>query len=199
MTERSVLSTFRAAVFAAVCTVLSVGVHTAEGHGSPPGWAVPVAFALAFGLARIGSVRERGLASISVLMIVLQALLHVMFDAASRAAADHQRTGGIPAVMRAARHVDAPNAGMIVGHVLAALGASWWLRCGESALFGLARTLALRVEQALRLPAWAVNAFFRVDLTNRLVCPLGGRRFAVAELLRFTGLRRGPPTGGVRP
>ncbi|WP_370347581.1 hypothetical protein [Catenulispora sp. MAP5-51] len=199
MTERSVLSTFRAAVFAAVCTVLSVGVHTAEGHGSPPRWAVLVAFASAFGLARIGSVRERGLASISVLMVSLQAFLHVMFDAASRVAVDHQRVSGISAVMRAACHVDAPNAGMIVGHVLAALAASWWLRCGESAIYGLTRTLALRVEQALRLLASAVDAFPHVDLTDRLVCPSGGRLFAAAELLRFTGLRRGPPTGDVRP
>lgn len=93
---------------------------------------------------------------------------------------------------------------MLVGHLVAAALAGWWLRRGEAALWRLVRlagTLAREVQDraaplrtALLLVAALLRGLLGVGATVRAARPdSGSGRLPVAAVLRHSVIRRGPP------
>ena len=87
MVRDPVLPALRAATFSAVCLGLGVGAHRMMSDAAVPLWAILFGTAGVYGLARIGSGRERGLLGIAALIGALQIGLHLFFDYAQRASA----------------------------------------------------------------------------------------------------------------
>ncbi|NBM18055.1 hypothetical protein [Streptomyces sp. GC420] len=87
MTAGRCTRTVRAAVFAAVCVLLAALGHVLMSGSTVPWWAVGAGFAVtgtvAWGLAG----RERGLATVVLLVVVVQAVLHSAFESAQSWAA----------------------------------------------------------------------------------------------------------------
>ncbi|WP_370108844.1 hypothetical protein [Streptacidiphilus sp. MAP12-33] len=86
---------------------------------------------------------------------------------------------------------------MVAGHLLAALVAGWWLRCGEAALF---RLLALALEPLRALLRRAVGLLVALLDNAAEATPLRGTRRAhepwrlpARVHLRHQLVRRGPP------
>jgi uncharacterized protein YcnI len=113
----------------------------ALGHGSVAGGPldpsmVAAITALTALIARLFTVRERGLGEILCGLVGVQLIFH----AAAGSAAGH------------VHHVLRPSPGMLTAHLLAVLVTAWWLRRGEAALWArIRRTVA--VARALR-PGW---------------------------------------------
>jgi hypothetical protein len=205
MEERTIMPTGRAAVFAAVCVMLSASAHTIMGHGSAPGWAQAAGFALVFTAARIVAVRERGLVCIGVLMLGAQVGLHLLFDAAVQPVTVHMdampagmpgmigMTADMPGMVSSTSAMGRLSVGMVLGHVAAAAVVTWWLRRGEAAVFAVAHGVGLRLDGVLRLLfrtfANAVGPVVQVPHIRRADEVF----FPVAEVLRFAVVRRGPP------
>lgn len=87
MVRDPVLPALRAATFSTVCLGLGVGAHRMMSGASVPLWAVVFSTVGVYGVARIGSGRERGLLGIGALIGALQIGLHLLFDYAQRASA----------------------------------------------------------------------------------------------------------------
>ncbi|WP_405012186.1 hypothetical protein [Kitasatospora sp. NBC_01539] len=92
---------------------------------------------------------------------------------------------------------------MLLGHLVAAVAAGWWLRRGEAALWRLLRLTAAAARE-LAPPLHTLLGLLAALLTGgpvpaRPVRPYGGRaedwRLPVAAVLRHSVVRRGPPAG----
>ncbi|MFL6117873.1 MAG: hypothetical protein ACJ786_41945 [Catenulispora sp.] len=151
--------------------------------------------------ARVAAVRERGLGAITVLLLGTQVGLHLLFAAAEPASNAKPAMAGM-AGMAAERGSGQPmghlSAGMLCGHVLAALAAAWWLRRGEEAVHRCARRAAARigapVDVLYRLLVGGRVGFASPAMVRAISRPreIGGR------LIRFVVIRRGPPASALR-
>ena len=192
MSASPAVRSLRAAVFAAVCVLLAAAGHGLAMGDLPPLWADAAGFLAVFAAGRALAGRERGLPEIGAGMLLTQAGLHVGFDAAHPAApAPTMRMAGMQGHTMAgmAQQPHLLTAHATAAHVVAALVASWWLRCGEAALWSLLRRAAALVPG---LAAW----FHDVPLP----APAGIRRPPAARrvrprllALRHAVSRRGPP------
>ena len=160
MTSDWSLRAARAAMFAALCVGVSAGGHIAMSHQPIPWWALGAAaeatgFA-AFAMAR----RQRGFPAIAALMLGGELVLHLLFsfaqDGPVTSALPMPMSGSMvmPGSMPMSGSMSMPmsgpmsgpghgGVGMLAAHVAAGLVCAWWLRCGETAVFGLLRTLVL--------------------------------------------------------
>lgn len=205
MSERCVAPTERAAVFSAVCVALAAGAHGLMGHRGVPLWAYPVGLVAVFGFARAATTRECGPLMIYGLMGGAQAGLHLLFSAAQQAATGHPGgrvvVGGMPGMahghpMTTASGMGHFSGGMLLGHAVASLVLAWWLRCGEAAVFALARALRLKIAAVCALllaPGAAITPLVVSSAYQMVSEVLGGARQAI----RFAVVRRGPPEAGV--
>lgn len=222
MDPRSVAPNARAAVFAAVCTLLAVAAHRLmSGTGIPAAAELLGALAV-FCFARIAAaLGERGLASIGLLVGGSQVGLHLLFDAVQAAAAPSfggsMPVGGATSVggpmsiggsMSIGGTAPMPvmddmsrtsmfgmSSGMTIAHILAAAAAAWWLRRGEAALFAAVERARVVLGASWRLVAGWVSGTWPMPST-RAVLPtvaFGVRRATTARVLQFTVIRRGPP------
>ncbi|MEU6505983.1 hypothetical protein [Streptomyces sp. NPDC046942] len=174
----------RAAVFAAVCVLLAAAGHGLAMGDMPPLWADAAGFLGVFALGWVLGGRERSLAGIGTAMLLTQAGLHVVFDAAHRT----------PAPAMAAMHMQAtaqPHGTLhaTAAHLLAALAASWWLRRGEAALWSLLRRTAALVPG---LAAWWRGAPLLRPAPQAPRVPAGPAPPRPTPL-RHAVTRRGPP------
>ncbi|MFE0150306.1 MFS transporter [Nonomuraea sp. NPDC059007] len=127
----------RAVAFAAVCAGLGMGAHVVAGATvALPGAVAAIALSLLAALPLTG--RERSAGGILALLVVVQAVLHVMFsmlhDAAPMAVqGGHAHSGLVPGL------------GMLVMHGWAIVLTALWLSKGEAALWGLFRRVLVRL------------------------------------------------------
>ncbi|MER6463681.1 hypothetical protein ACWC4D_06285 [Streptomyces sp. NPDC001288] len=212
MSASPAVRSLRAAVFAAVCVLLAAAGHGLAMGDMPPPWADAAGFAVVFGLGRALAGRERGLPAIGAGMLATQAGLHVGFAAArtdapaargampmARMPMSHMRMGHMSmpplrphgqVIAGLAHHPHALTAHATLAHVLAALVASWWLRCGEAALWSLLRRAAALVPG---LAAWWRDAPLSRPVPGRRLAPAGPIRPRRLLALRHAVSRRGPP------
>ncbi|MGA5757716.1 MFS transporter [Nonomuraea bangladeshensis] len=170
----------RAAVFAAVCVVVSAGGHVLAG-GVPV--AVPTllvgvlgAFALAFAL----NGRQRGPETVVAATAAAQILLHELFT----------RSAGVTVAAAEHVHTGTPGAGMAVAHLVIAVMSGWWLYRGESAFWLMVRLWGTApLPKLRRLLAGVVEPFVT---PVAVVLVAGARTYRGPELVRAI-LRRGPP------
>ncbi|MET9088750.1 hypothetical protein ABZX77_43900 [Streptomyces sp. NPDC004237] len=192
MSASPAVRSLRAAVFAAVCVLLAAAGHGLAMGDLPPLWADAAGFLAVFATGRALAGRERGLPEIGAGMLLTQAGLHFGFDAARPAApARPMRMAGMHGHTMAgmAHHPHLLTAHATAAHVVAALVASWWLRCGEAALWSLLRRAAALVPG---LAAWWHDAPLPAPADHRLPAlahPVRPRLLA----LRHAVSRRGPP------
>ncbi|MFI9239115.1 hypothetical protein [Streptomyces sp. NPDC053079] len=73
------LRLIRAAVFTAVCVLLSAGGHVLASCASVPPWTLAAGFAAVFGVAVLLAGRERSLPGIALFLAVGQLALHTLF------------------------------------------------------------------------------------------------------------------------
>lgn len=172
----------RATVFATVCTALAITGHTMAAHALVPlGAAVGgLAAIVVIGLVLTGT--ERSLPTIFGGLLGGQFLLHTLFAAAQHGQHLSHGSGMAPS---------SDGWTMTVAHVAAAVVAAWWLRCGERAVWCLARRVAAAVVRPVR-----------ALLSMRPAPPAGPRVRARSgatprprsALLRHVVVRRGPPS-----
>lgn len=98
MSNPAVAPSIRAAVFAAVCTLLAVGAHLPMTAAAVPFPAVALGAAAVFAVARAAAARERGLGAITALVGGCQLGLHLVFDFFQRAQGAVAPGSGGPAV-----------------------------------------------------------------------------------------------------
>ena len=201
--------TARAAVFACVAVALGAVAHTLGEAMAPSRVVAGAAVAVVFVGARAAAGRERSLAALTGAMLAVQAALHVAFMLlpARTGPASGSLVAGLPlqrlcggAVMRTpgvvglrGSHLLAAGTpssiALLAAHTAAALVLAWCLRCGEAAVWSLARLPARVVLQVLRLlgprPGPTVP-----DVPARAV--RGVRRLSSC-LLRCGLALRGPP------
>ncbi|MFC8289796.1 hypothetical protein [Streptomyces sp. NPDC057250] len=242
----------RAAVFTAVCVVLSALGHALAACAGVAPWSLAAGFLGVFGVAVLFGGRERSLGSVVGALAAGQLGLHVLFglgqhrlalgaqaddalvrmaarlvcgagatsltptdatriltDAGLDPAAAHAHAGHGAAVAPAVPADNLlPDLPMLLGHLLAALATGWLLRRGDRAL---GRLVELSGQGAVELAEHARVSLLRAAL--RLVrallaglpsaartAPRRTLRTAfdsspppVAEALRDTVIRRGPP------
>ena len=199
MAAEPVLPTLRAVVFAVVCLGLGAGAHTLMTHAGLPAWAWVLGAIAAYAPARVAAARrERGLAAIAGCMVGLQVALHVLFYYAQlltqstmppgmRMSAGMRMSGMTEVSATGWLHL---SSGMLLGHVLAALVCSWWLRCGEAAVHTLVRNAAFRLRAVWVVLAWIIPPADRTPGRVRLA-PYSG--ILGPQWLRGVIARRGPP------
>lgn len=226
MDPRNVAPNARAAVFAAVCTLLAVAAHRVmSGTGIPLPAEVFGAVAV-FCFARIAAgLGERGLATIALLVGGSQVGLHLLFRAVQASSMPGAPMPGLPGSGLASTATPVPDmsdmpgipgagtamssapallgttTGMTIAHVLAAAVAAWWLRRGEVALFGAVERARVVVGASWRMLAgWVAGTQSLRTALRRpvLAASLDVQRPAVARLLLFAVIRRGPPPAGCR-
>lgn len=92
-------------------------------------------------------------------------------------------------------HMAGTAPGMTIAHVLAAVAAAWWLRRGEAALFAAAERARAVLGASWRLLAHWIAGLRPVRRTGPAytVADLGNLKPAMARVLLFTVIRRGPP------
>ncbi|OIJ94252.1 hypothetical protein [Streptomyces colonosanans] len=178
----------RAAVFAVVCVLLAASGHTLATGAVPPVWVEAAGFPPVFAAAAALAGRERSLPGIATAMLAVQGGLHLAFDAAGPPRTPMHMPGMSYGMrMDGPSHVMTSNA--LAAHLIAALLASWCLRCGEAALWSLLRRAVAFVPglaawwRAAPLPAYAGSP-------RQRTC---GRRLVRQALLRHSLSRRGPP------
>lgn len=179
----------RAAVFAAVCVVLTAAGHSLAEGRAVSATAVAIGFVVVFAAALAGGRRERSLGAITVGLLVGQAGLHELF-----VHLDADSPHG--PVMHAGM---AMHGGwtMTLAHLGAGLIAGWWLWRGERATWRLlARTRAAAVAllHALRQLAEVTTsstAGRRPATVRTHAHPEPGT--ATCALLVTSAPRRGPP------
>ncbi|MER7837887.1 hypothetical protein ABTY98_18780 [Streptomyces sp. NPDC096040] len=195
MSASPAVRSLRAAVFAAVCVLLAAAGHALAMGEMPPLWADAAGFAAVFGLGRVLAGRERGLPEIGAGMLLTQAGLHFGFDAAHAATSAPTPTTAMShmshmSMAGMAQHPHAMTAHATLAHVVAALVASWWLRCGEAALWSLLRRTAALVPG---LAAWWRDAPLPAPAGRPLRAPADPVRPRRLLALRHAVSRRGPP------
>ncbi|MGW2962818.1 hypothetical protein ACWDGI_30780 [Streptomyces sp. NPDC001220] len=207
MNASPAVRSLRAAVFAAVCVLLAAAGHALAMGQMPPLWADAAGFVAVFGLGRALAGRERGLPEIGVGMLLTQAGLHFGFDAARAVSPAPAPTmtmahmhvhghvmagmGDMGGVVHPYPHAHALTAHATLAHVLAALVASWWLRCGEAALWSLLRRAVALVPG---LAAWWRDAPLPGAAAGPHSAPAGPTRPRRLLALRHAVSRRGPPS-----
>lgn len=214
MDPRSVAPNARAAVFAAVCTLLAVAAHRLMSSAGIPLAAEVVGALAVFCFARIAAaLGERGLVVIGLLVGGSQIGLHLLFHAFQAAAtASSAAMSSVPVSMPGMDDmpgmsgVSGPpsllgaSSGMTIAHILAAATAAWWLRRGEAALFGAVERGRVVLGASWRMVAWWLAGMRPIRSAPPAVPAVGldVRRPAVARALLFTVIRRGPPPASVR-
>lgn len=188
----------RAAVFAVVCVLLAVGGHVLATGVVPPLWVDAAAFLPVFAASAALAGCERSLPGIAVAMLLVQAGLHLAFDAAGSpdmAMSMPMRMQDMPHGMHMAAQPHAMTSHAAAAHLAAALLASWCLRRGEAALWSLLRKAAAFVPG---LAAWWCAPPLPACLRPPRPCATG-RRLLRQALLRHALCRRGPPLGPPYP
>lgn len=193
-----VLRSLRAAVFAAVCVTLAAAGHSVGCRQTPSVWAQGIGFAAVFALGCVMGGRERSLVGIVSAMGIVQIALHMLFDAALGVPGSAMVRGpGLPGMSHPAmafvHHSESSRA--IMAHAAAALAASWWLRCGEAAVWSLLRQIAAVIPGLVVW--WQAVARSPTPLpgtSNRR--RHGEERRTRQFLLRHVVMRRGPPAVG---
>ncbi|WP_254712023.1 hypothetical protein [Streptomyces sp. TRM64462] len=187
---RCPIRALRAALFAAVCVVLSATGHALQSaHQVPPG-SLLLAFGATAALAWAASGRRRGPLSIGAGLVAVQGVLHLTFAGGQAHHHAGHGTGGsaVEVAASAASAASAvPTAGMLATHLLAGAVCALWLARGEAALFRLARTAFVPLRPpltAVRLPAAPRPPRAR---------PVTADRPRHGVVLAHTLSRRGPP------
>jgi hypothetical protein len=203
MDPRNVAPNARAAVFAAVCTLLAVAAHRVMSATGIPLAAELFGAVAVFCFARIAAgLGERGLATIALLVGGSQVGLHLLFHAVQAPAATSMSgMGDMPGMAEVGTGVASGPAllgtttGMTIAHVLAAAVAAWWLRRGEVALFGAVERARVVLGSSWRvLAGWVAGTRpLRSVSCQAPAASLDARRPAVARVLLFAVIRRGPP------
>ncbi|WP_149182010.1 hypothetical protein, partial [Streptomyces sp. TRM49041] len=143
--SRSPIRALRAALFAAVCVVLSATGHAFQsGHHVPLGSLV-FAFGVTGAMAWAAGGRHRGTLFTGTGLAAVQAVLHMTFAGVRD---HHHGHGGMASSL--------PTGGMLAAHLAAAAVCALWLARGESAFCRLARTAFVPLRPplgAVRLPA----------------------------------------------
>lgn len=158
---RGILWAFRTATLAVGCTGLAWGGHIAAG-GDPGGAVSALLLATLFTgvlLARFTR-DQRGSTEIFAVLAAAQVVLHLLFQSAAPATADHVAAmAGDPASAPHAHAVFGYSAGMLVAHLWAALLAAALLSRGEHALWTLLGLLDRAVPTLLRVPGTRFTLF----------------------------------------
>ncbi|WP_185845302.1 hypothetical protein [Nonomuraea sp. WAC 01424] len=191
---RPVVRALRAAVFTAVCVLVSAALHMLVGGTAIAPGPLAVAVAETFGAAYAAGSRPRGWPLLLSMCVAAQYGLHELFDASAPATSAVSTV--VPTGAVAHGHGSAP--GMVVIHLAVALSSSWWLARGDAALAAVLRLSTVRLARL-----WGVlSAWLRVLAPPvagpARACPLwppvaGHRVLLLAPVLS----RRGPP-GPVR-
>ncbi|MFJ5059307.1 hypothetical protein ACIP96_07770 [Streptomyces nigra] len=224
MADRGPLRAARVAMFSLVCVLLAVTGHSlAGGHRPPLALLALGGTAVAVTAGRLAG-RERTFRQIAGAVTVTQGALHLLFAFGGAAHpressslhhepashAGHMGHGGHPgaAAVTGAAETGTEPVGMamaaahlsplmLLAHLVAGLGAAWWLRQGEALVWRLCRLLGAPVSAVLHalvlLRGWAR---LRAELARRSVPPgFRAKREAACRtrVLRHTLARRGPP------
>jgi hypothetical protein len=196
----------RAAVFAAVCVMLSVTAHGWMHPRPLPAYAGLVAFAVLTGVGFCLADRRRSVWWLLLAVEVVQGGLHLWFSAVSAPAAqwDASRMHGHMPGMRhlvtgpvqpSASHAGTFDGGMLVTHAIAGVLVALWLSAGERAAWrALAAMTRLFLAPALRVLALLMGVLI-VEPPGGLKTgrSLGRRPRPQIGALRHTVVRRGPP------
>lgn len=137
---RGVLRFVRGGVLAAVCTLCALGGHTLAGGAIPGLGSLLVAGWLGACFVLLAD-RRRGFAGILTASVCSQVVFHVMF------ALTGAHTSHGSAVSTAI-----PDAGMLAGHAVAAVGMAALLTYGESVVWGLHHAFRLVFVPRITLP-----------------------------------------------
>jgi hypothetical protein len=177
----------RSAMFSGVAVALAGAAHTIAGGESPTPRLLAGTFVVLTQLVVLLLPRERGFLPVAALLVVTQLVLHFVFGAfhahpSVEAAAHPLLSGGIGP--------------MGWGHLVAVLGAAWWLQRGEAHACRLARGALSAVSKPLTaLRALGDRPELRQPKTS---VRAAGPRTTVASRTPGTSVRRrGPPVGAV--
>ncbi|OAR26901.1 hypothetical protein A8W25_00980 [Streptomyces sp. ERV7] len=169
MTAPDTCRTVRAAMFAALCVLLTALGHALMSDAPVPWWALGCGFVATGATAWALAGRERGFGPVVAFAVGTQTVLHELFSWAqttARPAAqpmDMRMTGMSTTHMSHMGHMgsmghdmaDMPlgmsSSGMFAAHLLAALLCGLWLAHGERAAFRILRAFAGRLFAPLRL------------------------------------------------
>ncbi|WP_086723830.1 hypothetical protein [Streptomyces sp. NRRL B-24085] len=172
-------------MFAALCVLLAAGGHTLATGMAPPLWTQAAGFVPVFAAGWLLGGRERSLGAIGGATLTSQGGLHRCFAAA------RPPTATLMHGMRMTHpHVHALTPHATAAHVSAALLLTWWLRCGEAALWSLLRRALALVPG---LAAWW-QGYGEPAAPDPVRPPADAPRTPRPLLLRHTVHRRGPPT-----
>lgn len=175
----------RAAVFAAVCGIVSVGGHILAGGAPVATPTLLVGMAGAFVLALALNRHERGPEVVVTATVGAQVLLHELFARSAPAAVTHADH----------THGSMPGVGMFVAHLVVAVVTGWWLYRGESAVWLMLRLWNMApLPKLRRLLAGVVEP---VSLPVRVVLVAETTAYRGPELARAIR-RRGPPAPHAR-
>ncbi|WP_330286861.1 hypothetical protein [Streptomyces sp. NBC_00576] len=188
MSASLAVRSLRAAVLAVLCVLLAAGGHALAVGVTPPVWVQVAGAVPVFVVGCLLGGRERSLTGIGGVTLASQGGLHLAFGAARPHAA---------MVMHGMRmshsHALTPHA--TAAHIGAALVLTWWLRCGEAALWSLLRWAAAFLPGLAAW--WQVVRGFRGASSAPGPARLGadGAWQPRQVLLRYAVHRRGPPKG----
>jgi hypothetical protein len=175
---------------------LAAAAHLAMSPAALPWWAIPGAFLAVFGSAAVSAGRERGLAPITVAMLASQLVLHLWFQVAQLYTVPSGDCAAMPDMpgMCGSSIPTHSGSAMLVGHVLAASAAAWWLRRGEAAVFAVAARWRSRIVERIHclLATTSRVQLPASDLTGPPPWPAADKAIQV-RVLRFAVARRGPP------
>ncbi|WP_328928897.1 hypothetical protein OG429_32925 [Streptomyces sp. NBC_00190] len=221
MTPGLLFRAVRAAMFAAVCVLLTATGHILMSGTPVPWWALSAAFAATAATAWALSGRERGLLAVTAAAVAVQAALHAGFSLAQslvqpslpflppvspvpEAAAHvhhaaHEMAHTVPGVPSAGPLADVGHGaagmstgGMLTAHLLAAVLCGLWLAHGERAVFRVVRAVAGWLWTPLRLLLCPPAAGLRPRVRVRRP----RRRRAPQRLFLVHAITsRGPPKG----
>ncbi|MDH2428068.1 hypothetical protein [Sphaerisporangium sp. TRM90804] len=185
---RPLLRALRAAVFAAACVPTSASLHVLAGGAEVRTGVLALALALAWAGAYALGGRRRGRAVLLAACFAAQYGAHHLFTAGAAPAPSLTE----PSLPLPAGHTHGSALGMLVIHTVVALGSSWWLERGESALATLLHLAVTSVTGLWRLVAGLLAPSLVAERTVRLVPWAGAVRLAHASLAVVVS-RRGPP------
>ncbi|MEU6223763.1 hypothetical protein [Streptomyces sp. NPDC047042] len=190
MSASPAVRSLRAAVFAVLCVLLATGGHALAVGAAPPVWAQVVGGLPVFAVGWLLGGRERTLTGIGGGTLASQGGLHLTFDAA------RPHTAMVMHGMRMSNaHSHALTSHATAAHIGAALLLTWWLRCGEAALWSLLRRAVAFLPG---LAAWwqLVRGFRGASRVPGSACSAAEGAWRPRQVeLRYAVHRRGPPAG----
>jgi hypothetical protein len=130
----------RSAMFSGVAVALAGAAHTIAGGESPTPRLMAGAFIVLTQLVVLLMPRERGFVPVAALLVLSQLVLHFVFGAF------HAHSSALSSVHPLLSGGIGP---MGWGHLVAVLGAAWWLRRGEAHACRLARGAAGAMSRPL--------------------------------------------------